>query len=124
MKTAPRVLIVEDEALIAILIERQLKDLGCASVLKTASAEDALVKAGRGGIDLVLMDIHLSGPMDGIEAARIIGSWQEHPRIAIMTAFGDQASRDQSMSLMPLAFMEKPLSPEDIAALLRAWAAE
>ncbi len=124
MKTPPRVLIVEDEALIAMLIERQLKNLGCTSVLKTASAEDALAKTEREDFDLVFMDIHLSGPMDGIEATRIIGSRQEHPRVAFMTAFGDQACRDESMQLGPLAFLEKPLSRDDIEGLLNAWEAE
>ena len=124
MKTPPRVLIVEDEALIAMLIEMQLKNLGCARVLKTASAEDALVKTEREDFDLVLMDIHLSGPMDGIEATRIIGTRQKHPYVAFMTAFGDQACRDQSMELAPLAFLEKPLSRDDIEGLLNAWDTE
>ena len=124
MKTPPRVLIVEDEALIAMLIEQQLKNLGCVSVFKTASAEDALVKTEREDFALDLINIHLSWSMDGSEVARVIGSRHVHHPVAFMNAFGDQACRDESMELRPLAFLEKPLSREDIEGLLHALEAE
>ena len=114
----PRVLIVEDEALIALLLERQLRSLGCVDVAKTPSGEGAVEMTGATSWDLVLMDIHLAGKLNGIEAARIIMARATHPAIAFMTAFGDPASRRAALELDPLAFMEKPLGVENLKALL------
>ncbi|MEI6876492.1 MAG: response regulator [Spirochaetota bacterium] len=114
----PRVLIVEDEALIALLLERQLRSLGCDDIAKTPSGEGAVEKTGAAPFDLVLMDIHLSGKLNGIEATRMIMARATHPVIAFMTAFGDPASRKAALELDPLAFLEKPLGVENLKVLL------
>jgi CheY-like chemotaxis protein len=121
VRVLPRILIVEDEALIALLLERQLKSLGCPGVSKTARGEDAVASVDREAYDLILMDIHLAGAMDGIEATRLILSRAEAPLIAFMTAFGDRAIREAAMSLDPLAFMEKPLTLDNLKAVIHAW---
>ena len=64
-----KILIVEDEAIIALIIEKLLLSLGHEVCGTTASGEEALTQAEALKPDLVLMDIRLSGEMDGIEAA-------------------------------------------------------
>ena len=67
-----RILIVEDEGIIARDIQHQLSDLGYEPVDIAVDGEEAVQCARRHRPQLVLMDIHLAGAMDGIEAARAI----------------------------------------------------
>ncbi len=115
---SPRILIVEDEALISLLLERQLRKLGCTEIRKTPSGEGAVELTLTQSFDLILMDIHLAKEMDGIEAAGIIMSRSAPPQVAFMTAFGDPSTRKAALDLEPLAFMEKPLVVENLRALL------
>src|SRR3954452_18950527 len=72
MTSPARILVVEDEAIVALDIARQLSRLGYELAGTTGAAEKAVILAGQLRPDLVLMDIHLAGPMDGIEAATLI----------------------------------------------------
>ena len=65
----PRVLIVEDEAVVAMDIRSQLQDLGYEVAETVSSGEEACERLPKLAPDLVLMDIELKGQMDGIEAA-------------------------------------------------------
>ncbi len=67
-----RILIVEDEGIIARDIQRQLMDLGYDPVDVAIDGEEAVATARQLRPELVLMDIHLAGQMDGIEAATTI----------------------------------------------------
>jgi DNA-binding response OmpR family regulator len=67
-----RVLIVEDDQLIAEDLRRHVTKLGYDVVGAADSGEDAVVVADALQPDLVLMDVRLSGPMDGLEAGRLI----------------------------------------------------
>jgi CheY-like chemotaxis protein len=64
-----KILIVEDEFVVADDIEARLLDMGYAVAGKAASGDEAIAFAEALPLDLVLMDIHLRGPMDGITAA-------------------------------------------------------
>ena len=66
----PRVLVVEDEPIVALELKSYLARLGFEVVGHETSGERALVAARTTRPDVVLMDIRLDGPMDGIEAAR------------------------------------------------------
>jgi CheY-like chemotaxis protein len=118
MPHAVTILLVEDEALIAMLLERQLRNLGCAQIRKEATGEAALASLETAGADLVLMDIHLAAELDGIQTARLMR--QRHPalRIAFMTAYGTVALREAALSVQPVAFLEKPLARNDLGDLL------
>jgi CheY-like chemotaxis protein len=118
--TEPAVLIVEDEALIALLLDRQLRRFGVKRVDQTPSGEGAVVAAAAQDYDLVFMDIHLAGAMSGIEAAALIMDRPAHPDIAFMTAFGDAASRAAAVALRPAAFLEKPLTAQAVRDVLAA----
>ena len=67
----PRILIVEDEAITACDLQRQLVELGYEPVATSSQAEAAIELAGKLRPDIVLMDINLAGVMDGITAAVI-----------------------------------------------------
>jgi CheY-like chemotaxis protein len=66
----PRILVVEDEAIIAMDIESLLRRLGYVVVGSVNSGEAAIKAAAEIKPDLILMDIILKGEVDGIEAAR------------------------------------------------------
>jgi CheY-like chemotaxis protein len=104
-----RVLIVEDEVIISMLLARQLAALGCEIVRRVSTGEAALDAYADLQPDLVLMDIRLAGPMDGIEAAKTLlaGSGV---KIAFMTAYGDAAIQREIDSLPHIAYFHKPVS--------------
>lgn len=63
-----KVLVVEDEGVVALDITQELESAGYSVVGHVASGEDAIVKAGELRPEVILMDIHLQGEMDGIAA--------------------------------------------------------
>jgi hypothetical protein len=75
--TPARILIVEDEQIVAVDLEGQLERLGYQVVGMAVSGEDACTMVASEQPDLILMDVRLDGPMDGIDAAhRIRQSWE------------------------------------------------
>jgi response regulator of citrate/malate metabolism len=68
----PRALIVEDEILIALALEAEVKDLGFDVCGLAANAKQAIAMAMEGEPDLAVMDIYLNGARDGIETARVL----------------------------------------------------
>ena len=71
MKKA-KILVVEDQNIVALNIRNKLKNLGYTVTGTASTGEEAIRKADLSNADLVLMDIMLKGEMDGIEAAREI----------------------------------------------------
>ena len=83
-----RILIVEDEHIVAIGIKRMLKGLGYTVTGVASSGEDAISKAESTFPDLVLMDIMLKGELDGVEAAKEIKERFDVP-VVYLTAYSD-----------------------------------
>ena len=81
--TTARILIVEDEHLIALGLSRRVIALGYTVVGLAASGEEAIAQAAGLQPDVVLMDIGLRGVMDGIEAAQHIRAWAPIPVIYV-----------------------------------------
>ena len=75
-----RILIVEDEPIVAQDLREQLAKLGYDPVAVSATGEEALALAGQQRPDLVLMDIELAGAMDGIRAGTGPRAPVRHPR--------------------------------------------
>ena len=92
-----RILIVEDETIVAMDISRILHGLGYNVVAIVGSGPAAIEAAGVHQPDLVLMDIRLQGPMDGTEAATVIHERHRIP-IVFLTAHADQVTVDRSKS--------------------------
>ena len=106
-----RVLIVEDEFFISLHIKELVTTLGHAVVAIAVSADQAVNIAEREHPDVVLMDIRLIGPRDGIDAAEEI-----RRRFGIgsifVTANTDPQTRQRAQAVQPLGFLEKPLTEQ------------
>ena len=76
-----RVLVVEDEAIIAMDVESQIRAIGCGDVHIVYSAPEALTRARAMSPHLIIMDIHLSSDMTGLEAAEQLRQEMEVPII-------------------------------------------
>ena len=87
----PKILIVEDENIIALDIRSMLEDLGYMVSAVVSSGEESIQKASKMKPDLVLMDIKLKGSIDGVSAGEEIYKQFRIP-IIYLTAYADQAT--------------------------------
>ncbi len=119
MTNAPLVfLVVEDERIISLAMEMHIRHLGHRVGASVASGEAALAALASVRPDLVLMDIHLEGKLDGIETVRLMME-QGGPPVAYATAYTDPDTRARAQSTRPLAFLPKPVGPAEIQALVQ-----
>ena len=119
----PRVLIVEDERLIALDLQRRLTQLGYTVVGNVASGAQAIMAVDQLQPDLVLMDIRLQGEMDGIEAALRIQIDRPTP-IVYLTAYVDDSTIQRAQATSPWGFLRKPFQVRDLQAILTRHAGE
>jgi CheY-like chemotaxis protein len=113
------VLLVEDDFLVSLALSQMIVDLGHGVAARLRSADAAFEFLGRERPDLILMDIRLDGPMDGIDAAAIIRERWDIP-LAFLSAYGDRITLRRAMDLAPLAFLDKPVPPARLKELLDA----
>jgi len=108
-----RIMIVEDEQLIARDIKSRLQQSGYSVVGIVSSGKDAIQKASEAKPDLVLMDIVLKGNMDGIEAAKKIRDRFDIP-IIYLTAHADQSKLERAKMTEPVGYVVKPFQHKDL----------
>jgi CheY-like chemotaxis protein len=115
---AARIMIVEDEALVALVLEERLADLGHIVCGTAVSAEEAVAMAERERPEVILMDVNLKGARDGIHAASEIAARQ---RVAVIyqTAFTDAPTRARMLATEPVAIVTKPYSDAALREALR-----
>ena len=111
-----RILIVEDEQLVAADLEAKLHRMGHKVVGCVASGADAIRVASLEKPDLVLMDIRLQGEMDGVEAARRVQA-EINTKIIFVSAFS-QLARHNGGTLPPESCVTKPFSSSQLQAAL------
>ena len=111
------VLIVEDEAIVAADLAGKLGLLGYEVVGTAASGKDAVDLACSLKPEVVLMDIRLQGPMDGIEAAEEIGSRFDVPLI-YLTAHSDTATLDRAKLSGPFGYILKPFEERELSTTI------
>ena len=111
------VLVVEDEGIIARDIAMQLQDLGYGVLGPVASGEQAIALAGNSRPDLVLMDIHLAGAMDGIAAAHAIREQFDVPTV-YLSAFDTGDSLARAKLAEPAGYLSKPFTEHALRELL------
>jgi CheY-like chemotaxis protein len=109
----PAILIVEDELILAKDLQCTLIDLGYDALSIASSAEAAVKCAYERRPDLVLMDIRIKGPYDGIETARILKK-QFSTAIIYLTAHADQAMFDRAKKTEPDGYLRKPVDVFDL----------
>jgi hypothetical protein len=108
-----KLLIVEDEEIVAFDIESTLKGLGYAVPAIVSSGEDAIAYAAKIQPDLVLMDIMLKGSMDGIEAANEIRSHFKIP-VVYLTAHADLSTLERAKITEPFGYLLKPFEEKEL----------
>jgi signal transduction histidine kinase len=112
-----RIFVVEDEAIVARDIRQQLAGLGYETVGHAISAEDCLARLPAQLPDLVLMDIHLAGAMDGISAARIIRTQFSIP-VVFLTAYAADDVLARAKLSEPYGYILKPFSARELRTVL------
>lgn len=110
---AEKILVVEDERVVARDIEKRLKKLGYVVPASVASGEEAIKKVEELRPDLVLMDIRLKGQMDGIEAAEQIRVDFDTP-VIYLTAYADEATLQRAKVTEPFGYIVKPFDERDL----------
>ncbi len=115
--TTRHILVVEDERITAKDLQLQLQQLGYSAPITVASGEAAIQRVAEVHPELVLMDIHLAGKMDGIEAAHRI--WTEF-RIPIvyLTAYADEETVRRAKLTEPVAYLLKPFTIRELQAAI------
>lgn len=113
-----KILVVEDERIVAKDIQISLEQLGYAVPAVAASGGEAINKAADTSPDLVLMDINLKGDMDGVEAAR-----QLHTRFKIpviyLTAYSDDNTLERAKLTEPVGYLLKPFKARELHAAIQ-----
>ncbi|HUI70820.1 MAG TPA: flagellar assembly protein A, partial [Spirochaetia bacterium] len=110
-----RILVVEDEELVALAIKKCLEKLGYEVPAVVASGEEAVDKAESLQLDLILMDIHLHGVMSGIEAASHIRDSRNVP-VVYLSAYSDADTLAKAKITEPFGFIVKPFEERSLEA--------
>ena len=108
-----QILVVEDEGIIAKDIQNTLESLGYAVPAIASSGEEAIKKATETLPDLVLMDIVLTGHMDGVEAAGQIRDRFDIP-VVYLTAYADNKTLQRAKITEPYGYILKPFSEREL----------
>ncbi|HBY09383.1 MAG TPA: hypothetical protein DEH22_16975 [Chloroflexi bacterium] len=120
MGTTLRILIVEDEFLIALNLQRQLTKLGYEICKPVSSGDAAVQSAKQENPDIVLMDVNLAGALNGVRAAREITN-TSGAAIIFMTGYVDEETLTAMQTLKPLACLFKPIRILDIQEAITGW---
>ncbi|MCE1189021.1 MAG: response regulator [Ignavibacteria bacterium] len=111
------ILVVEDEAINALVFKMLLEKNGFTVVGIAAQGEDAIDKAIHLNPDLILMDIRLAGSMNGIEVTKEIRKHKNIP-VIFMSAYTDGIVDTEAKELNPLGFIPKPLDIKELLKLI------
>ena len=113
----PKILVVEDEVIVARDIQQRLIELGYLPVGHATRGEQAIALAGELQPDIILMDIQLAGPMDGIEAATEIRNRFGLP-VVFLTAFADGDTLARAKLATPFGYILKPFSGRELQTVI------
>ncbi|MBN2873973.1 MAG: EAL domain-containing protein [Spirochaetales bacterium] len=108
-----RVLIVEDEKIIAIDLQRRLERFGYSVVGMAGEGDEAVKLALELEPDIILMDIMLAGEMDGVAAARAIKAVKDIPFI-FLTAYTDEKTLERAKEVQPYGYILKPFKEREL----------
>ncbi|MBT3227121.1 MAG: response regulator [Deltaproteobacteria bacterium] len=112
-----KILVVEDEAVVAMEIQSTLERLGYFVIGIENTGEGAINKTKEAKPDLVLMDIRIKGEMDGIEAASRIRSVSEIPLI-FLTAYAEEDKLERAKLTLPYGYILKPFQDRDLKVMV------
>ncbi len=109
----PRILIVEDQTIIALDYKSRVEKMGYEVIDIVMSGEDALKKAREQKPDLILMDITLEGNIDGIQAAEELMK-NDGISVIYLTAHANDTVIERYMTMKPHAYLMKPVKDNDL----------
>ena len=117
MEKKTKILIVEDGIIVAMSMRRNLQAGGYDVCGLAVTGEEAVQDAAEHQPDVVLMDIHLPGGMDGIEAAQMIRDRFATP-IIFMTGYSEKVGDERVRQVQPVAYLTKPVQPRQLAVAI------
>jgi PAS domain S-box-containing protein len=109
----PKIIVVEDDQITARHLRENLIELGYEVPATASSGEEALAAVAKHLPDLVLMDIVLEGPMDGVETAEVIRR-DFHIPVVFLTAFSDSGTLRRAINSEPFGHILKPFNERDL----------
>ena len=112
-----KILIVEDEVLIAHSLSIELKFVGYEVCNFVASGEEAISETKKHNPDVILMDINLSGEIDGIVAAEKIIEYKNIP-IIFMTGYPEKSLIERAQYINPVGYFQKPVEIYDLKPII------
>lgn len=113
-----KILVVEDEAIIAMDIQNILKKIGYSSAEVVHSGEESIQKVASGRPHLVLMDIKLKGNMDGIQAAHQISDRYKIP-VVYISAYGDENTLNRANGTGRFGYITKPFEESELETTIQ-----
>src|ERR1044071_3964342 len=108
-----KILVVEDEGLVALDLTERLKRFGYEVTANAASGEEALARAEETAPDLILMDIRIQGPLDGVAVAQAVRVYRDVP-VVFLTAHSDAGTVQRALTTEPLGFVLKPFKDREL----------
>ena len=108
-----KILVAEDESIVAKDIQNSLKKLGYTVPVVVATGEKAIEEAEQSHPDLILMDIMLKGKINGIEAANTIRERFEIP-VIFLTAYADEGTLNKAKIAEPYGYIIKPFKEKEL----------
>ncbi|MER7175495.1 response regulator transcription factor [Streptomyces mesophilus] len=122
--TPIRLLLADDHPVVRAGLRAVLEtEPGLAVVAEAATAEDAVVRAAAGDIDVVLMDLQFGRGMGGAEATALITARPDAPRVLVVTTYDSDADTLPAIEAGATGYLLKDAPPEDLAAAVRTAAA-
>ncbi|MEI6874466.1 MAG: diguanylate cyclase, partial [Spirochaetota bacterium] len=108
-----KILIVEDEKVIALDIQRRLERYGYSVVGMASEGPEAIAVVGERRPDIILMDIELPGPMNGIQTAKQIRALYGTP-VIFLTAYSEPSLIEQAKEAEPFGYILKPFKEREL----------
>jgi signal transduction histidine kinase len=118
MSAQPKILIVEDEGIVAFNLQQRLQQMGYQVTGLAESGSEGLSLVSSQRPDLVLMDIHIKGEMDGIELARMLTREHALP-IIYLTAYSEDTTLERARQTQPYGYLIKPFSERELHATIQ-----
>lgn len=113
-----KLMVVEDEPIVALDLKQELESLGCDVVGVAESADEALAVAETCHPDLALMDVRIVGSMDGIQTARLLRSAYQVP-VIFLTSYSDDTTIARAAREMPYGYLTKPFQTRELKAAVQ-----
>ena len=113
-----KLLIVEDEPIVALDLKQEVEQLGCEVIGVAESADEALVAAGVHRPDLALMDVRIVGSVDGIQTAGLLRAAYRVP-VVFLTSYSDETTISRAAREMPYGYLTKPFQSGELKATLQ-----